>query len=263
MTYHYLPDGKAVVLKEKLSNGKYIVNEVFDCIDMDSGDGYIDVSDKDIVVEKILEDQPVAHFEKEIADLLEAKVELEQVIKALHDQKYALRAEVNDLTKRKIANDKLIIDRNELINAKEIVIFIEGKPMPLRMENDERAYGLNLSINIDIRTGEESAWGAKLHFDQGYDSGSLICKQYGYLIDPTPEEVERITKERIQTLKFDLYRLVSVDKKYLTDAQIKEVHEYRKAAASKKLADLNKQQADLTKKINKAIALIESPDPIS
>jgi len=263
MTYHYLPDGKAVVLKEKLPNGKYIVNEVFDCVDMDTGDGYHDISDKDVVVEKILEEQPTAHFEKEISDLLSTKVQLEAVIKRLHDERYSLRAEVNDLTKKKIAKDKLIIDRSEIINAKEIVIFLDRKPMPLKMPVDNRAYGLKLSIYIDICSGEETAWGATLYYDSGFNSGDRICKKYGYLIDPTEDEIERITKERIQTLEFDLYYLDSVPEKYLSDDQIKEIHEYRKAAAVKKLADLNKRHADLTKEISEANALINSGDPVS
>lgn len=211
----YLPNGQACYIKEKIGE-KFVINKVYEHDDEEYGWQEI-IDQNDVLVDVVLKTKPIEKISQDIKDLNLEKEEAQKQINELNRQKRELNSEIQRITSTKINNEKLIVNRSELLKAQKLVLFIKDRIMPITMNNSDKNFrGLRLSLTIDILTGKERSWGAELYFDYGHNSSNYLCEKYGILIDPTDEEVEQTIKKRVLELEFSDYWVKATDDKYLS-----------------------------------------------
>ena len=211
----YLANGQACHLKETIGN-KYVINKIFEYEKYEGDESYwCEFSDSvDIIVDTIFRNKPIEKIDQEIKQLqLKKEAEL-KAIADLENQKRGLKYEIEQLRKTQISKDKFIIDRSELVNATNLVLFTKDKVMPIRIDG-KSIRGLKLSTTIELYNGNENSWGYEIHEDYR-DSGNILCKKYGILINPTEEEIEDVIRKRLLEFKFSEYYIKTTDDKYLT-----------------------------------------------
>lgn len=214
----YLSNGQACYLKEKIGR-KYVVNRIFEYEDEEHGWQEIQDTTNDILVDMVFKSKskPIEKIATEIKELLAKKQKELTSISELRKQKDQLKYEIEQITKTQISQNKFIVNRTELLNAKTLVLFIKDRIMPITLMDKDRSFrGLTLTLNIELSTGTERSWGYKLYYDSSYSSGDYLCEKYGILINPTEEEVENTIKKRLLEFKFSDYWIQKTDDKYLT-----------------------------------------------
>lgn len=224
MSLVYLANGQMSYLKEQIGN-KYIVNKIFtmnddDCNPYDhNGDYYWGteiVDPNDTIVDKIFLKPPVAKLDKTIKDLQAQKKQIKQEIEQINADKNRILKEMDSIAKTKIDAENFIIDRSDLLNAKKIVVFRENTIDPLIFnKSDKKRQGFRLQLSIDVVNGEEESWYYILAHDD-WGASYRICKKYGYLINPTQEEIDETARQRVKELQFRDWDIERADDKYLT-----------------------------------------------
>lgn len=250
----YLTNGQACYLKEKIGK-KYIVNKVFEHEQFyDDYSEMVEIIDEnDIIVDVIFKVPPIPKFSNEIAELIKKKDELQNDVRLLTSEKSKLSHEVAKLNTTKITNNKFILNKTELINAKTLALFAKDGIMPKVFDSKDKNFaGLKVSMQTTVGSNEERYWGYKLYFDEGcYSSGDFLCPKYGILINPTENEIEETIKKRLLEFKFGDYEISRIDDKYLTPSQIEVKNAYLANERFKEKEKLNKQLVEIQEKLNK------------
>lgn len=250
----YLANGQSCYLKEKIGE-KFIINKIFE-YEQFYGDGDSEmveiVDESDVVVDEIFKTPPTQKFSSEVSELIKKKDELQKDIKSLLYEKSSLRKEIENLTKTKIENDKFILNKTELINAKTLALFAKDSIMPMVLDSKDKMFsGLKVSMETNILTNGENYWGYKLWFNGDYQSGNFLCPKYGILINPTEDEIEETIKKRLSEFEFPNYKIAAVDDKYLTESQIAIKNSYLSKKQEEEREKLKKNIAEIQEKLNR------------
>ena len=244
---YYLKSGEACQLKEKIGD-RFIVNKLFSYEDHE-GDLCEVLSDTDTIVDEIYPSPLVSVIAEEISQL---KIDKKAVEKELRDKETQLRLIKFDIAKETstlVNNKNFIINKTEFLNAKRLVLFEQGRVMPIDSANrNNNMRGLKLSFEIKLSEKQENAWGYKI-YDDALSSGNYLCPKYGYMINPTDEEVEERIWLRLKELEFNDWIISTVDDKYLNEAQKLIKKNYRKTSLEKELAEKSKAIEDYSKRV--------------
>lgn len=245
MSTYYLENGQEVYLKETVGN-KYIVTKIYSYYD-EYLQEEIEIEDKNsIVVEKIFNNPPIEKISSEILQLENNLFNLKAELSKLKDEKYYLENSIKNLSKTKISQDKLIINKSELINATSLALFPQDSIMPLVVENKNNSFrALKLSMEVELRDNEERYWGYKLYdYDQrGY--GRFLCPKYGILINPTQEQIDETIIKRLS--EFDVntpnvaFKLQDVPDKYLTEELLEKKQGYFQQQKDSRINTIKKE----------------------
>jgi predicted nuclease with TOPRIM domain len=245
MSTYYLENGQEVYLKETVGN-KYIVTKIYSYYD-EYLQEEIEIEDKtSIVVEKIFNNPPIEKISSDLKNLEELKSNLTLEVSRLKTEKYHLENDIKNLTKTKISQDKLIINKSELINATSLALFPQDSIMPLVVDNKNNSFrALKLSMEVELRNNEERYWGYKLYdYDQrGY--GRFLCPKYGILINPTQEQIDETIIKRLS--EFDVntpnvgFKLQDVPDKYLNKELLEKKQGYIKEQKDSRINTIKKE----------------------
>ena len=219
--YKYLPNGQMCRLIEQISDNKFIIVKIYEAEEYD-------VEGDTIVVDAIFDSPPTEKISKEIKELKQKEANLMLEVSRLQKIKYNIDIELAIAKRTQIENDKFIINRSDLINAKSLALFEKNRVMPkLKDSNDKSFRGLKVSLTVDIGNGDVNSWGYKLYHDYN-ENADYLCPKYGILINPTDEEIESVIFKRLNEFKWDERELSKVDDKYLSESQIEIKQNYIK-----------------------------------
>lgn len=221
----YLSNGQACYLKETIGS-RFIVNKVFEWDDEDGTQESIDSDD--IVVDAVFKNPPTEKLDNKIKELIKAKDCLVEEISNLYKERTTIESELNKLKRMQVDKEKFIIDRSELINAKTLVLFKQRNIMPTILTSEKNIRGIKLSLNIELIKGEERRWGYELYYDD-WSTGDYLCEKYGFLINPTQEQIDEVIIKRLAEIEFSDSALSYVDDKYLSPNLLIRKNNYLKA----------------------------------
>lgn len=246
----FLSNGQACYLKEKIGN-KFIVNKIFEFEDYENG--WQEIPDtNDIVVDVIFNKPPIEKINTQLKELEIQKKQILSEISELKREKTSIKRELEEITKTQITNNKFILNRSDLINAKTLALFIKDRPMPMVMtDNDKSFRGLKISLIVEIKTGEERSWGYILYTDYGISSSHYLCEKYGFLVNPTQEEIDDVIIKRFTEFTFPDYLLKDVPDKYLTPELLKQKNERLSIERENEKIKLNKQLQETKERLLK------------
>ena len=228
----YLESGHACVLKEQIGD-KFIVNRVIEYNYSEECGEYVEPID--IIVDKIFDKAPTQKLDSEIKNLQIQKEELEEKIYLLTRDKQLLESELRQMTKTQISMNKFIVNKNEFLNAKQIVFFLEEIPLPKILGPISKDI-FKLEFTVFFNKEEEGARFYNIGREDRW--GEAVDRKYGFLFDPTQEQVNEIIVKRLNEKKFSPYYLQEVDNKYLNEELLKAKQDYILESRTKKKKDL-------------------------
>lgn len=238
MNVVYLRNGEKCELIEKLSNGKFLVEHYFVYNGYDEQSDYEQLSGSHVVVSEVFNNPPLAVIDNEVLEKEALLNNLKSAVSEMQAEERKLKHFISQIQKTKIDNEKYIINRTDLLNAKDVAVFHENKVMPT--VKSKQKYGLKLSIEIKMNTGEERVWSSQLYYeDDNYNSSDYIDQKQGILIDPTDDELDAIILKRVDKLKSNLSKLVGVPEKYLTPDLIQSLKEQKELEKAKKISGID------------------------
>lgn len=243
MSLVFLESGQACYLKEKIGN-KFIVNKVYEF--ESEHDGIVDfTSQDDVVVDRIFNHPPLEKIESSVKECLLKKGKITSDIEKLMSEKAKIEHELRQLKKSKIEQDKFILNKSELINAKSIALFPESKVMPLILNEKNSFKTIGVTIDFSVKDNGERSWGYKIYdVDDNRRYSDFLCKKYGILINPTQAQIDETILKRLQEFEFSEYELRNVPNKYLSELQVKAKTEWEKSCRD---AQLEKLKAEVEK----------------
>jgi hypothetical protein len=235
----YLKNGEKVRLIEKISDNRFLVESYMYYAGYE-GDNYEDPSGIQIVVNEIFESvQPI--YDKSIEVNRQKLSDLDKEISEKRKELNHIKNELLINSKKKSDLDRLLIDRSQFLTCKELVVFTKDRIIPTRRDGNAR--GLNMTIDINLVTGEEKRWSYKIYDD--YTSSSDYVESHSdILFDPTEEEIEEGIKTRIKSGKFTPAQIFQLDDKYLTEEQIDLKYS---SILGKQMIEYNKMEEKLNK----------------
>lgn len=244
----YLANGQACYLKEKIGE-KFVVNKIFE---FESEFGTEEIQDNnDILVDKIYLQQPIEKIASEIGELKDQKTSLLNCILELNNQKRTIQREVEQITKTKISNEKFIINRSDFLNAKSIALFEKDKINPIVKEDNKEFRGISISMEVKIGDGIERYWGARVYNYDGYQTSNFLCPKYGFLINPTEDEILETAKKRAIELEFSDWVISNTYDKYLTPELIERKKSIVSQAKNKERQSLETELKNIQDKLEK------------
>lgn len=260
MKTYYLQNGQEVYLKEKIGD-KFIINKIYTRYD-ENLDEYFDIEDENsIVVDHLFDSPPKEKISSELVELEKRKDNIELEVSKLKNQKFELENDINqleskikNLQKTQISQDKFIINKSELINAKSLALFPRDSVMPLLVENKNNSFRrLGLSMEVELNGNEENYWGYKLYdYDQRGIYGQHLCPKYGILINPTQEQIDETIIKRLSECNFKSgNQLQSVPDKYLTQEFLKIKQDYKQQENNNRINSIKKDLERLNKELSK------------
>jgi hypothetical protein len=222
----YLQDGTKVNVVDELPDGRFIVNKYYEVYYNyeveDKTYTEEEVGKEAVVVDKVYFGKaPTEKIDKQIVELQKKISSLITEIGNLRKEKSELETTVKSIQKTQIDENKFIINRSELLKAKSLVMFRKDRIEPMVRHAEEKSMrGLKLNLNIELVDGSERAWGYSIYED--YTSSSdYLCPKYGYLIDPTEEEIMDVVKKRNEIYQFSDWTISVTPDKYLNEEQLK------------------------------------------
>jgi len=254
----YLKNGQQANLVEQIGN-RFVVQRImtYENYDNEYGSHDVEIEGDEEVVNEIFENPPKQKIDSEITELESKKKTIQEEIQTLKNDKSKLTLEVNSIQRTQIDSERFIINRSDIMKAKEIVLFPKDRVMPIvRSSEDKSMRGLKVSFEIAISDGKERAWGYKLYHEYNDHYSQFLCEKYGILVDPTQEQIDETIVKRLTYLKFDDRQIAYTDDKYLTSEQIKTKETYLATEKQKSIESNKKQIADLKEKIDR----LENPD---
>ena len=205
----YLKNGQECYLNEKIGN-RFIISKIY------IYDEYESIGDEEIVNE-IFINPPKEKINSEISELELKKKTIQSEISILNGDRNKLKSEVLTLTKTKIDSEKFVINRSDILKAKELVLFPKDKVMPIVRKSEDKSFrGLKVVIDISIADGKERVWGYKLYYDYNDSYSEYLCDKFGILINPTQKEIDDVIEKRLAQIEFSDYSISVVPDEYLS-----------------------------------------------
>lgn len=248
----YLKNGQQAYLKEQIGD-RFIVNKISVYVDYyGDNEREVEIEGDDEIVNEVFDNPPKQKIDSEITELEAKKKSIEEEIKNLKNDKSKLSIEVAQITRTKVDSEKFIINRSDILKAKELVLFPKDRVMPIiRKAEDKSMRGLKVAFDISISTGEERAWGYKLYYDYDDTYSNYLCEKYGILIDPTQEEIDKMIVKRLNELEFTDYNISLVPDNYLSEKLLVVKNNYLEDKKAKDKISKEAQIEKLKKELEK------------
>lgn len=243
----FLKDGTQANLITKTEKG-YIVDPLEIYTDYETKDEYTEPSGNVIQVDKVYDVAPIPVIMEEYKTVLDKIEEQEGVLQEKRDELRKLEYEITRLKNTKTEVNRYIINREELKNAKRLIVFKDGHIMPRIMDGKNSAK-FSVSYEISQYRGEEKCWSCQLHSesrDSGWSGTDYFDADYGIKVDLTDEEIKELTLSRLVKKPKDYFReycLRTTPDEWLTPEFI----EIKKAFIEKEnTIELQKAEKELT-----------------
>ncbi|MDD2284716.1 MAG: hypothetical protein PHU98_06395 [Mariniphaga sp.] len=225
----YLKNGAEVFYFGKYSESQHMVRSIY--VD-DCGDEWPD--DNIILVSEVFDTPPKQKIDLEFLEASEMLSAAKMELSKINTQLQSVKKEKTDL-------NRLIINREDILKAKRITVFIGDKlePTDAKIKTDN----IRLSFEVGISNGKVNVWHAKIYDDCNYSSGNFIDQKYGVMCDLTDEELLEITKKRILEIpkeKINVHHLITCHDKYLNPELIKRKKELMAEEQAKEIAKFEK-----------------------
>lgn len=253
MKVAYLANGQQVHIKEELSNGKYLIEELYEYQDQDGEWVYINSGSETVVTEVYL-NKPIEKIDSEIKELNQIRENVQKELKVVQEEKRRAELELSEIKKSIVDEHRFIINKSELKNAKTLALFFVGEVMPAVLNNKDTSFwGLKISFYFQLSENGERAWGYRIYDESrgGYSIDRPLCEKYGFLVNPTEEEIEAIIIKRLSEMKFSTSALDNTPEKYLTKEQIADKKHRKEIENRNYISNYEKQVIDLQNKIKK------------
>lgn len=250
MNIIYLANGQQAYLKETIGN-KFIVNKLYE---VEGEYGMEEISDGvDVVVDVIYMKQPIEKVSNEIKELEAIKRETILSVEELENKKRSLQAEISRMTTTQINNQKFIVNRTELLNAKTLVLFPKDRIMPLNKNLQGGYYRseFKISMYLCVGNGEEKTWGYNITTDGREGISHYLCEKYGILIDPTDEQVDEVIRKRVSEFKFSDGVLLDTPDEYLTPEMMERKNNYFQTQRNNEKNRLEKELEKIRESLKK------------
>lgn len=246
----YLKNGQEAFLKEQIGD-RFIINTV-SIYQGAEGSPEIELVGDDELVNEVFEHPPTEKISQEVLELKDEKRRIDFELTLLKEEKAILDKELKEMVQTQINSNKFILNRTDLLNAKELVLFPKDLVMPIiKRGQEESMRGLKLVLDIVLATGMQRAWGYRLYYDNNSSNSLYLCEKYGILIDPTPEEVDLVIMKRLTELKFTDQAISQVPDKFLTEKLLDIKNDFlktrNKVATEAKLAQIKRLEQELQK----------------
>ena len=181
----FLNNGQKVTIFEGLKNG-YLVKDLYES-DRGNGAMVTEVDGEPYFVEKLYDKAPVLKFNKEVEALL-------QTIREKRIEHTRLNSDLSVMKKQKTDLSRFIINRAEIRDAKRITVFVKNQIEPKDLDLN-KVMGMKISIEIQLITGEEKGWVAKLYGDS-WGSSDHLDQEVGFILDATDGKIIEIAQRR-------------------------------------------------------------------
>lgn len=211
----FLKTGEKAKLVEKIGE-RYLVEPYYFYYSYE-GDEYEDLSGTRIVVNEIFKEAPIPSKSKDYLDLIakyESKVEL---LKQIESDIYKAKLEQQQINKDNDDLKKWKVDLSKFKKAKNLVFFnVESMQLITTNPSDYKQSGYRLRFSINVYDGEVNSYGCELDWEgrSGYGN-ERIDYDFGYLIDPTKQEIKDFVARRFNQFKENPDSVKSYSLRYL------------------------------------------------
>ena len=248
----FLKNGQEVLLKKELGEDGYLVETLMIYQDHD-GNESIEPSGNNIVVNEIFTSCPIEKISDEYKKINDKVIEKENELKELNQKLYQEKYELENIKAQKTNLNKLIFNKSEIKNAKRISFFNDRTLLPQTV-SDKAKNSMKFSLSFSIFEGKMSIWTYELNDGDSWNGYSnYIDPEYGLLIDITDEELNEITKKRINSKPLDYfneYYLVGVGDELLTPQLVKKKNDFIKNKENKEIKEWTNKLEEAQNKLN-------------
>jgi vacuolar-type H+-ATPase subunit I/STV1 len=234
----YLENGQEVDVVGRLENGKFVVSEL-----IETEGQYGCVNGQLLIVDSVLDNPPHAIVDKAI---LEKQNQINDLNLQLGKLKINIRMLENEKQARLTNLDNGVINIQQLKAAKRLHCFLEYEIMPIEITMNTFklifCYTLH-KTNIEIHRPSRG--------DDPYYFLGRVDNKYGFMIDKTDEEINEVTKKRLNSMVINDYKLITVNDELLNPVQLQSKNKLLLEKANKekqdKQSELNKKRQELEK----------------
>lgn len=234
----YLENGQEAIFHKKISDNEFIVSPIYihsyEAFSDEETDEHYEIEGDKKIVDRIFEAPPLPKLQKEFEDLSNKLHEAQENFENLQHDLRVKQSELSRIEQQTTNLNKLIVNRSEFLNAKRITFFPESRILPI-IHDVKSKYGIRISIELKIVSGEERSWGTKFEIDEYDGCSEFVDSNYGFLFDKTDDEIAQLAKERA-TLKQSQFRDWVIEKtpdKYLPEPLIEKKNKLAEATRKK------------------------------
>ncbi|HWJ30457.1 MAG TPA: hypothetical protein VNS32_28245, partial [Flavisolibacter sp.] len=212
----------------------------------DEGEIFTEPSGRVEIVDKVYTKAPAEVINEEFKQIAEKVAEQENLLREKRDELSKAQYEVNQLQKMKTDLSKLLINRQELIKAKRLVVWIKGHIAP-RIMDVKNNLKLTISYSISQYQAEEKCWAYSCWADseERWSSYSeYFDPVYRIKADLTDEEILTITHERQKGNEYSSHIFSRTDDKWLTPESLVEK---KRLMELDRVRDLERAEVELKK----------------
>lgn len=242
----FLKDGTQANLITKTDKG-YVVDPIEIYKDYDSKEEYAEPSGNVIMVDKVYDAAPLPVIQEEYKSILQKVEEQENILEEKRKEFRQLEYEISRIKNTKTDINRYIINREQLRNAKRLIVFADHQIVP-RILDGKESHKFTVSYEISQYQNEERCWVAKLWSEarnSGWSGTDYFDAEYGIKVDLTDEEIKALALERLsKKVKgyFHDHSLLSCPDEWLTPDYI-ELKRQKKEWSD--LAELTKAEKEL------------------
>jgi hypothetical protein len=257
----YLKDGSMANFIAKSDNG-YVVDPLMTYKDDETGEEWTEPSGRVKVVDVVYAHAPKLAFDQELKEISDKVEEFE---KQLSDKRSELSQLEYKLKNTKTNLNQYIINREQLRNAKRLIVFRKDAICPMVMDGG-KSYEFTVSYKITQYKEEERCWVAELWSEDResrFGNTNYFDAEYGIMTDLTDEQIKEITFERQDKrgLKgFYENQITHTGDEWLTpvfQAEKRRLIEFNKGAELRRVTEeLKKAQYAYDRIVNKAAEVL-------
>ena len=148
----YLRNGQQANLVEQIGE-RFVIQRImtYENYDPEYGTHDVEIEGDQEVVSEVFENPPKQKIDSEILELETKKKSIESEIQNLKNDRSKLTLEVNSIQRTKVDSERFIINRSDIMKAKEIVLFPKDRVMPIvKKAEDKSMRGLKVIFEIAI-----------------------------------------------------------------------------------------------------------------
>lgn len=220
----FLKDGTQANLITKTDKG-YVVDPLEIYTDYETKEKYTEPSGNVMMVDKVYDAAPLPVIQEEYKAILSKVEDQERVLEEKRQELRKVEYDINRIKNTKTDVSRYIINREELRNAKRLILFVRGQIIP-RVLDGKKSHKFTVSYEISQYAGEERCWAYTLwseNRDNGWSSSDYFDEEYGIKVDLTDEEIKTLAHERLSKRKpsdFHEAHLMGCPDEWLTAAWI-------------------------------------------
>lgn len=197
----FLKDGSQAILITQTPTG-YVVNPL-ESYQGSDGEEYTEPSGNIKLVDKVYTAAPKEVIEAEYAAILAKVEEQERLLSAKTLELRKAQMNLTSIINTKTDVSRHIINREELRNAKRLILWPKDQIAP-RIMDGTKSHQFTISVKITQYREEERMWCYELYSDDkdnSWTNSQYFDVKYGIKVDLTDDEIKALTHERIDGLK--------------------------------------------------------------